>query len=209
MRDAIPQLDQNKMNPLSDAISTFSTDVETGTPTNDDIHNNKKLVLSSETKRRTRLWYLLGIVSVLVVAAVVVVAVLVFGSNDQLTPQQQKLSEIAKSISSKKDLQNSASPQNMAYNWLIHKDTFYNDAETIPSELAIQRYVLAVFYYATMGDKNWEAAPNWLQGNECLNNWLGVSCNDQGSIRSLEFGKFPISVTWCLPKDHDARKDNF
>jgi hypothetical protein len=186
----MPQLDQSKMNPLSDAISTFSTDVETGTPTNDGT-NTRKGHRSNETRSRTRLWYILGGVSVLVLAAVVVVAVLVLvGSNDQMTPQQQKLSEIAKSISSKKDLQNSASPQNMAYNWLIHKDTFYNNARTITRELAVQRYVLAVFYYATMGDKNWGTASNWLQGNECLDNWLGVSCNDQGSIRTLEFGKF-------------------
>jgi hypothetical protein len=192
MRIAMPQQDQDKTTPLSDDISNYSTDVETG---DNDTHNKNSVHVSdpsSGTRRRKQLWYILGFVSVLLLAAIVVVAVLVFGgSGGQLTPQQQQLSEMANSISSKKDLQNSASPQYMAYNWLIHKDTFYNDADNIPRELAVQRYVLAAFYYATMGHKNWVATSNWLQGSECLGNWLGISCSDQGYVRTLKFGTSP------------------
>ena len=185
----MPQQDLNKMTPLSDDISNYSTDVETGDNNN---HNKKNAHLSdraSGTRRRKQLWYILGFVSVLVLTAVVVVVVLVFGeSGGQLTPQQQQLSEIAYSISSKNDLQNSASPQYMAYNWLIHHDTFYNNANNIPRELAAQRYVLAVFYYATMGHQQWVDTSNWLQGSECLGDWFGISCNDQGHVRTLKFG---------------------
>ena len=185
----MPQQDQNKMTPLSDDISNYSTDVETG---ENDAHNKKNAQFSdpsSGTRGRKQLWCILGFVSVLVLTAVVVVAVLVFGdSGGQLTPQQQQLSEIAYSISSKNDLQNSASPQYMAYNWLIHKDTFYNNDSNIPRELAAQRYVLAVFYYATMGHQQWVNTSNWLQGSECLGNWFGISCNDQGYVRTLKFG---------------------
>ena len=152
----MPQQDQNKSTPFSDDISKYShTDVETGD--NVTAHNKKSSVVpvsarsSSGTRRRKQLWHTLGFVSVLVLVAVVVVAVVVFGgSGGPLTPQQQQLSEIVDSISSKKDLQNSASPQYMAYDWLIHQDAFYN-ADSIPTELVVQRYVLAVFYYATMG----------------------------------------------------------
>ena len=188
---AMPQQqDQNKVTPLSDAISNYSTDIETGgndaSNTKRDHVNNR----SSGNRQRKQLWYILGFVSVLVVAAIVVVAVLVAGgSGGQLTPQQQQLSEIAKSVSNQKDLQNSASPQYLAYNWLIDEDTFFHDADSMPRDLVVQRYVLAVFYYATMGHQNWVNTTNWLQGSECFGNWFGISCNDQGNVRTLKFGK--------------------
>ena len=189
MRIAMPQRDQNKMSPLSDFISNYSTDIETGDNNANNTKSGQVNNHASGTRRRTQLWYILGFVSVLIVVAVVVVAVLVVGgSGGQLTPQQQQLSEIVKSVSSQKDLQNSASPQYMAYNWLMSQNTIYNDADIIPRELAVQRYVLAVFYYATMGHQNWVVSSNWLQGSECLDNWFGVSCNDQGHVRTLKFG---------------------
>ena len=173
---AMPKEDQHKMTHLSDAISNYSTDIETG---GNDASNTKRGQVnnrSSGNRRRKQWWYILAFVSVLVVAAIVVVAVLVVGgSGGQLTPQQQQLSEIAKSVSSQKDLQNSASPQFMAYNWLLDEDTFHNDVDSMPRELVVQRYVLAVFYYATMGHQNWVATTNWLQGSECLDNWFGIS----------------------------------
>jgi hypothetical protein len=184
---AMPQQqDQNKMTPLSDAISNYSTDIETG---GKDVSNTKRGLVNGNRQRK-QLWYVLGFVSVLVVAAIVVVAVLVAGgSGGLLTPQQQQLSEIAKSVSSQKDLQNSASPQYLAYNWLIDEDTFFNDADIMPRDLVVQRYILAVVYYATMGHQNWVNTTNWLQGSECLGNWFGISCNDQGNVRTLKFGK--------------------
>ena len=156
MRIGMSQQDQNKMTPLSDDISNYSTDVETG---DNDAHNQKNVHVSDRTRGirpRKQLWYMLGFVTILVLVAMVVVAVLVSrGSGGQLSPLQQQLSEIAYSISSKKDLQNSGAPQYMAYNWLIHEDTFYNDAKNISRELVAQRYVLAVFYYATKGHQKW------------------------------------------------------
>jgi cytoskeletal protein RodZ len=177
------QQDQNKTTP----ISNYSMDIETG----DQVAHNKTTSQSirNGTTRRRQMWYILGVVSVFVLVAVVLVAVLVVGGagGQQLTPEQQQLHEIVNSISSQKDLQNSASPQYMAYNWLVHKDTFSND--NISREQVVQRYVLAVFYYATMGHQSWVASSNWLQGNECLGNWFGVSCSDQGHVRTLKFGK--------------------
>ena len=183
-----PQV-QNKV--VTPAIRNDSIDIETGV--NNNVVNNMKSGHANHRGNRRRLWLyiLLGFVTVLVVAAMVVVAVVVAaggGSDAPLTPQQQQLSEIAKSVSRQKDLQNSASPQNMAYHWLIHQDEFANDS-SLPKELIVQRYVLAVFYYATMGHQNWETASNWLEGSECLDNWFGISCNDQGQVRTLKFGK--------------------
>ena len=109
---AMPQQDQNKVTPFSGATSNNSTDIETGCNDVSSAKGGHVNNRSNGNRRRKQLWYILGFVSVLVVAAIVVGAVLVVGgSGGQLTPQQQQLSEIAKSISSQKDLQNSASPQ--------------------------------------------------------------------------------------------------
>ena len=112
----MPQQGQNKVTTtLSDVISNYSNNIETG---GNDVNNMKSghaNNCSSGNIQRKQLWYILGFVSVLAVAAIVVVAVLVVGgSGGRLTHQQQQLSEIAKSISSQKYLKNSASPQYMA-----------------------------------------------------------------------------------------------
>lgn len=145
---------------------------------------------SSQLGRRPRLWYVLGGVSLLLLAAVIAVAVLVFGPGGGLSPQQQQLSEIAKSISSEEDLQNKASPQALAYEWLVYEDKFYRDTDNIPRDWAEQRYVLAVFYYATMGPYSWEVTTNWLKDSECRDEWWGIACSVQGYVRTLAFGKF-------------------
>jgi len=140
--------------------------------------------------RPRRLWYMLGAVSCLLLASVIAVAVLVFGKKDGLTAQQQQLHEIAYKISSEKDLQNKSSPQALAYDWLVNVDTLYAEADEVPEVWAIQRYVLAVFYFSTMGPYNWEVSTNWLEGSECLGKWEGLSCSDQGYVRTVAFGKF-------------------
>jgi len=147
---------------------------------------------SGRLRRHPRLWYILGGVSMLLLAAVITVAVLVFKPSGGLTSQQQQLSEFAKSISSEEDLQNKASPQALAYEWLVNEDTFYKDSENIPRDWAVQRYVLAIFYYATKGPYNWEVTTGWLKDSECRDEWLGVACNDQGYVRTLAFGKFTV-----------------
>ena len=192
----VPQQDEHEMDaPLTTIGISNPTDVETGTESDISANTNKKSPgqgLRNGTggvARRRRLWYILGGVSVLLLAAAIAVAVVVFGSRGGgLTPQQQQLSEIAKSISSEDDLHDSATPQAMAYGWLINEDTFYEGLDTIPRDLAAQRYVLAVFYYATNGPDKWKLTTNWLMGSECLAEWSGISCNDQGSVRTLQFG---------------------
>ena len=160
----------------------------------DDVLSNS----SSDHGRRKRWWYILGAASMVLLAAVIAVAVLVSGSGGDLTSQQQQLSEISKSLSSESDLQDTNSPQAKAYQWLVYDDILYKDAKSIPKEWAAQRYVLAVFYYATMGPYKWELGTNWLQGSECLDEWLGIACNDQGFVRTLAFGKSHRTCTIAM-----------
>ena len=160
----------------------------------DSVFNKKG---TSDKRQRKRLWYILGAVSILLLATAITVATMVFGSAGDMTSQQQQLSTIAKSISSESDLQNPASPQAKAYQWFIYEDTFYKDASNIPKDWAAQRYVLAVFYHATMGPYKWEVATNWLEGSECLDAWSGVVCSDQGYVRTLAFGKWVVHGSHC------------
>lgn len=143
---------------------------------------------SERSTKRPKLWYVLGGVSILLVGAVIAVAVLM-ANRGGMTPQQEQLSEIAKSISSPEDLGNKASPQAKAYEWLVYEDKLWADANEIPRDMAVQRYVLAVFYFSTSGPFSWEDNSNWLKGSECLSEWTGLNCNDQSEVRAVAFGK--------------------
>ena len=68
--------------------------------------------------------------------------------------RRTQLTNILASVSSRADLNNDNSPQNLALNWLVDDDL----AKVCPStdaderEAIIQRYVLALFYYSTNGN---------------------------------------------------------
>lgn len=145
--------------------------------------------VSPSSTKHPRLWYVLGGVSVLLLGAVIAVAVIVAGQGDSMTSQQQVLSDLAKEISSEADLENKSSPQSQAYDWLVFQDDTWAGVEEIPRDIAVQRYVLAVFYFSTSGPSTWQVKGNWLQGNECVDEWTGVSCNDQGEVRTVALGK--------------------
>jgi len=144
--------------------------------------------VSPSSTKHPRLWYGLGGVSVLLLGAVIAVAIIVAGQGG-MTSQQQVLSDLAKQISSEADLENKSSPQAQAYDWLVFQDDMWAGVEEIPRDLAVQRYVLAVFYFSTSGPSTWQVKGNWLQGNECVDEWTGVSCSDGGEVRTVALGK--------------------
>merc|ERR1712194_117747 len=73
-------------------------------------------------------------------------------------------------------LNDDASPQNNALEWLQSKDTFTSTS----TDQLIQRYVLAAFYYATKGSSAWDHQTNWLTPvNEC--SWDGITCFDENA----------------------------
>lgn len=106
--------------------------------------------------------------------------------------------DIVSSISSQTDVLTEGTPQNLAYNWLLTDDTLdpSNDQQTI-----INRYVLAVLYYATDGP-NWEFCPDDVDPSTCPgpNNqflsdsnvceWAGVFCTrgQVTAVRLLDVG---------------------
>ena len=150
-----------------------------------------------EKRRRPTLWYVLAFISVLLIGAVIAVGVVVTGNKggnmdkQSLTIRQQELSDIVASISDPATLADSSSPQAQAKNWLVYDDNLWvNETDVVTREMAVQRYVLAAFYFATSGP-SW-IGNTWLQGHECNTgntSWTGIKCNTNGQVRALALGK--------------------
>lgn len=114
-------------------------------------------------------------------------------------------------VSATEDVDEEGSPQNKAANWIINED----GARLCPQDDSfIQRYVMAVFYYSTNGNRWFQCrspedsglsipeaneacnitslgntSDAWLTpGSECM--WGGVTCNsDQDFVEQIDFGK--------------------
>jgi hypothetical protein len=142
-----------------------------------------------EKRRRPTLWYALACFSLLLIGAVVAVGVTVAGNNkNDLSPRQQELSDYVASISDPAALADSARPQAKAYHWLVFDDDLWvNESDVVTKEMAVQRYVLATFYFATSGPNSW-IENTWLQGHEC--SWTGIQCNTADQVRALVLGKY-------------------
>lgn len=89
-------------------------------------------------------------------------------------------------------------PQFMALNWLTKEDAFVQDRQSTLSDIELtERYLLAVFYYATMG-ANWKDDLNFLQpisicgwnnGINVMNeNAVGVYCSGS-NVTLVQIGK--------------------
>jgi hypothetical protein len=153
--------------------------------------------------------YALALVSVLLLGVVIAVSVIVAGSNssrssDQtgLTATQQYFDDVIKNVSDAAALANPDSPQSKARHWLLFEDTLWkgnSKEEEVEGavvvrpqqERVVQRYVLAVQYYATNGPNSWKEN-NWLQGgDECANPvWTGLDCTDSNEVRTMVLGMY-------------------
>jgi len=107
-------------------------------------------------------------------------------------------------VADEADILNPATPQGKATIWIIEQDEF----NSCPQDLKlIQRWALAVIYFSTNGDDWFECSANptatddcgskrpfinkerfLSSGTEC--DWAGISCNVDGCVTEIEFGKF-------------------
>lgn len=143
---------------------------------------------SDKPFRTKRFWCILISISCIFIGVLIAVS-LVVSDGDKLTSQQQGISEIAISVSSQERIDDEYSPQRKAYTWIVYDDKlFQNTDEPLNREEVVQRYVLAVFYYATNGPL-W-AENNWLDGSECTDAWTGIKCNSQNQVIALSLGTF-------------------
>ena len=114
--------------------------------------------------------------------------------------------DIIKSVSNLEDLDTPGTAQNMAYSWLISEES--SDLFVCPddSTFVLQRYVLAVVYYATKGQE-WDRCnqgaeecfsvkkgvrtdhePYLSKANVC--EWFGVSCINDSIVISIQLGEY-------------------
>jgi hypothetical protein len=75
-------------------------------------------------------------------------------------------------------------PEGKGRDWIIYSDQIkLNIDDGIGEELAQQRYILCVFYYATNGDY-WNTK-NWLNAELSECEWNGINCTDTNIVRSI------------------------
>ena len=80
-------------------------------------------------------------------------------------------------------LKNRESAQHKAACWILTKDKKSKNKKHLS-----QRYALAVLYYMTQGDTEWNERENWLTPNKSECSWLGIQCNLWGTIVALDLG---------------------
>jgi hypothetical protein len=118
-------------------------------------------------------------------------------------------------LSGNETLWDESSPQYKALWWLVHEDpakmmTKMQDETESSSSMIVERYVLALLYFATDG-ANWVRQANFL-GNSSICDWqdtieFGIQCNQEGLAVALIFGTYirlVSAITPCLqcgPRD--------
>jgi hypothetical protein len=161
---------------------------------------------TKQNGKQTYIWIGLCVCTLVMVGAAVAVAWFMFyndsvhgdnneGPNDGLDPRQRALQTIVASVSTPTSLQQSDSPQSQAMHWLLYNDNLWMKYFAgVPTTRIIQRYVLAVFYFATQGNTSWHTS-DWLVGEECdIDFWEGVNCNDQDEVRAIAFSKYYLTT---------------
>lgn len=167
---------------------------------------------SSPSHKNRKKWYLASALAVVLVL-VVVIAVMVPGKGDDsiekakagFSPEMLAAEEFLSYISDEADLTNPSKPQYMALDWLVNRDpTNMSVPESRDYGVSfqyIQRYIVAVFYYATNG-ANWKQNTNFLSGKDVCE-WrfdlpveiegpsgttqylMGIDCNDVGEVNYI------------------------
>jgi hypothetical protein len=118
----------------------------------------------------------------------------------RLIQEKLKASDLANLVNTE------GSPQNLALTWLTDLDPSYICPQ---NDRLLQRYSIAVFYYATEGNdwlkcsapedfedqaaievaaQNCPGTPWLTAGSEC--DWAGLTCNDKNEIQRIDIGKY-------------------
>jgi hypothetical protein len=85
-------------------------------------------------------------------------------------------------VSDAEALQDDSSPQFLALRWLANNDPAVLDLNSTPTVILVERYVLAMLYFAT-------SAEDRLNGLKSVCEWRGVVCNGDDLVVALLLGK--------------------
>mmetsp|Transcript_35168 Transcript_35168/g.53193 ORF Transcript_35168/g.53193 Transcript_35168/m.53193 type:complete len:878 (-) Transcript_35168:788-3421(-) len=122
---------------------------------------------------------------------------------DTSLPSDERVAEIQTKLQavSGPSIKKSGTTQNKAANWILHQDAFHLSPR---SPYLVQRYVLALFYFAMDGsswipNNNGEEGGNWLDGESGECTWFGVDCDDEANVIILDLASHGLSGQ--LPKE--------
>lgn len=209
-RGSITAMHQESSNAILDAEVTPSGAV------------NEIGVCSDDLKRmpwyRSRTCCLVTLALVIVGATLgVVLPLVVFnGGNDgssnnptqspvkPLDPEKQDaIRSILFNVTDSETLDNSSSPQNAAFLWIVRDDSLSTVTPGAVSpderETVLSRYALATFFYATSGTR-WISSVGWLNGelDEC--NWEFLRCTNQ-QIAEIDTGLQGNNLIGSIPSE--------
>lgn len=170
---------------------------------NTDVREREEQIKSLQSSRRRYVLIGLLLLAISVVVVVVVVVVLVSGGGGEietksptqsptvLTDRTTQIMSLLKTISSPEELSSVGSPQNRAMRWISEEDSLEIDPRSVPADRILQRYSLAVLYYATGGNSSWVDQFNFLSPTaECEWNSVAIAgCDDQGYVIGLDLSK--------------------
>jgi len=159
-----------------------------------------------DQKRRKRNLIIAGISAAVVIFIISISVSISKSKNPQESPRMQQTKSFLSLVTDTSALRDHTSPQYAAANWLANMD-----ATEIPQEpgngdgkLFLQRYALAVLYYALKGE-HWVFDSRFLNKDpECA--WvqqfttqdgkfdMGVKCNDVNHVKELRLRKWRLSV---------------
>jgi hypothetical protein len=84
-------------------------------------------------------------------------------------------------------LQDASSPQFLALRWLANEDNAVLDMDSTPTDILVERYVLAVLHFATSAEGGLNGL-NFLTASSVCE-WRGVICNRDDFVVALNLGK--------------------
>ena len=140
------------------------------------------------------------------VVLIIVISVGVAVSNKKQasaasSPRMQQTTAFLSQVSDTNEHRNKNSPQYAAAHWIADTDSadIPSDPSSDDATKFLQRYALAVLYYATHGE-HWvfdgrflakESECNWLEGFNMPDGKfkLGVTCNDVGHVKEIRLRK--------------------
>jgi hypothetical protein len=98
-------------------------------------------------------------------------------------------------------LQNILSPQFRALRWLANEDTAVLDLDSAPTVILVERYVLAVLYFATNGER-WVGQGDFLSASSVCE-WNNEQTQDSSDFRGALCNEDDLVVDLNLSKSNN------
>jgi hypothetical protein len=198
----VPERDLNREVLQKMEAMTIDPIAVTTSKAKNDVPNNGP----PSSRRKSTLMITLGVLLMVIVAAGSAIGILASKDKKEppptIAPTSVSDMELARAIfyplSGNETLWDKSSPQYKALWWIVHEDPAkmmmkMQDESQSLSSIIVERYVMALFYFATDGP-NWFEQVNFL-GNSSICDWQdliefdnGINCNDEGSAVELWLG---------------------